>query len=146
MQRVGLMSDSMPSKIKLISVDLDSHPSVSSGIKALLKQDVDLVWTTPDPAVYNSTTVKALLMECLKQRVPVFGFSHSLVRAGSAFGVGIDPKAQGTRIAKMIRLGTIDEHYSPELMVAVNEIVVGRIKFKLSSAIRNRAEVVFDSD
>lgn len=144
--RIKAMADSMPSNFELISVDLDQHKSVSNGIKSLIEKDVDLIWTTPDPAVYNSATVKALLMECLKQRIPLFGFSHSLVRAGSTFGIGINPSSQGARIAQMIHRGTIDLHHSPELTLAINKIVADRIQFKFNSAIRNRAEVVFDSD
>lgn len=145
-RRVEAMSASIPSDMELITIDLDAHSSVSVGIKALLDRNVDLVWTTPDPAVYNSAMVKALLMECLQNRLPVFGFSHSLVRAGSAFGVGIEPESQGARIAAMIIAGSINEHHSPELTLAINEIVSDRIKFKFDSDFRKQAGVIFNAD
>jgi len=145
-RRIKAMSDSIPADMELVTIDLDAHNSVSSGIDALLDREIDLVWTTPDPAVYNSAMVKALLMECLQRRVPVFGFSHSLVRAGSVFGVGIEPKTQGSRIARMIITGAINEHHSPELTLAINEIVAERINFKLDASLRKQAGVVFESD
>ncbi len=140
---VQRMRDSLPAGWELVAVDLDSVKSASQGIKDLLKKDVDLVWTTADPSVYNSSTIKALLIESIRKRVPVFGFSHSLVRAGATFGIGIDPGEQGAQAAVLAIRNAINEHLFAKPQVAVNVIVADRIRFKIPSSLLRLAEVVF---
>jgi len=144
--RIETVKDTIPVDMKIIAVDLDSHGSVSSAIKKLLSLDVDIVWTMPDPAVYNSAMVKTLLLECIRKRVPVFGFSHSIVKAGSTLGVGIDPAQQGDRVSEMLISESSNTHISPQLILALNEIVAERIKFKFNSETLQKAELVFNAD
>jgi len=136
----------LPASWELVTVDLDSTKSESAGIKDLLKKKIDLVWTVPDPAVFNSSTIKALLIDSLRKEVPVFGFSHSLVRAGAIFGIGIDPKDQGVHIAQLVTNEAIDLHLQADLQFAVNLIVAERIKLRLPGPFIDQAEMVYRSE
>jgi ABC-type uncharacterized transport system substrate-binding protein len=133
----------LPTSWELVTIDLDSTKSESEGIKDLLKKKIDLVWTVPDPAVFNSSTIKALLIDSLRKEVPVFGFSHSFVRAGAVFGIGIDPKDQGVDIALLLLDGASDQHRQAELHYAVNLIVAGRIKIRLPGFFVDQAQTVY---
>jgi ABC-type uncharacterized transport system substrate-binding protein len=136
----------IPTSWELIAVDLDSANSDSTGIKELLGRKIDIVWTIPDPSVYNSATIKVLLLESLRKEIPVFGFSHALVRAGATFGIGIDPSEQGKFAAKLVVNQATDQHLAASPQLAVNEIVADRISFKLPKSIIRNADVVFKSD
>jgi ABC-type uncharacterized transport system substrate-binding protein len=52
-----------------------------------LKGQVDLVWCIPDGLLYNSVTIKPLILASLENRLPLVGFSESFARAGAALGV-----------------------------------------------------------
>jgi ABC-type uncharacterized transport system substrate-binding protein len=52
-----------------------------------LKDQVDLVLCFPDASLYNSATVKPLVLASLRYRLPLVGFSESFVRAGAAVGI-----------------------------------------------------------
>jgi putative ABC transport system substrate-binding protein len=52
-----------------------------------LKGLVDLVWCIPDGLLYNSVTIKPLILASLENRLPLIGFSESFARAGAALGV-----------------------------------------------------------
>lgn len=136
----------MPETWSLTAIDLDTEGSISGAIKALFKSDIDLVWTSADPAVYNTTLIKALLLESLRQKTPVFGFSHMLVRAGAAMGIGINPGEQGKRLAGMLDRREIDVHAPPSLHLAINLIVADRISIDFDNKFERRAEIVYKAD
>ncbi len=52
-----------------------------------LKGQVDFVWCLPDGALYNSATIKPLILASIENRLPLIGFSESFARAGAAVGV-----------------------------------------------------------
>jgi putative ABC transport system substrate-binding protein len=66
-----------------------------------LKDHVDLVLCFPDAALYNSATVKPLVLASLRYRLPLIGFSESFVRAGAVAGVYPDFREAGTRAAEL---------------------------------------------
>jgi ABC-type uncharacterized transport system substrate-binding protein len=140
------LQQEMPANIELVSVDLDSSDTVSRSIKGLLSQDVDIVWTVPDTAVYNTAVIKALLLESLRSNTPVFGFSHALVKAGATLGVGIDPSEQGNALARLVSKEAIDIHLSATSTIAINTVASERIGLKFTREILNLAEVVYDGE
>jgi ABC-type uncharacterized transport system substrate-binding protein len=52
-----------------------------------LKGQVDFVLCPPDGTLYNSATVRPLILASLEIRLPVVGFSASFVRTGAVAGV-----------------------------------------------------------
>ena len=144
--RIKRVQDSLTGSLRLEIVDINAHNSVSDAIKELLARDIDLIWTIPDPAVYKPAMVKSLLIESLKKRIPVYGFSHSIVRAGSTFGIGIEPTTQGARLSTLINSNATDQHLSPRLSVAINTVVASRIDFKFNDRFLDNVEKTFGSD
>jgi len=140
---IAEMKSVLPAGWELIAIDLDQVKSESQGIKDLLKAKVDIVWTTPDTSTYNHSMVKALLLGSIRKKIPVFGFSQSLVEAGATFGVGIDPSQQGHQIATMVSNDQINQHPDATPVIAINLIAAKRIGIKLSESFISRGDVVF---
>ena len=65
-----------------------------------LKGRVQLALTLPDGLLYNSATVKALVMASLEHNLPLIGFSAAFVRAGAAAGVFADFRDAGRQAAE----------------------------------------------
>lgn len=55
-----------------------------------LRSRVDLVWCPPNAQLYNSATLKPLLIASLTNRLPIIGFSEQFVQAGALFGGSAD--------------------------------------------------------
>jgi hypothetical protein len=85
-----------------LSVQLMEVSGPANLLKAFLsfKGKADLVLTLPDNALYNSATVKPLVMASLEERIPIIGFSAAFVRAGAAAGVFADFHEAGRQAAE----------------------------------------------
>jgi len=70
---------------------------------ASLRNHADLVWCLPDGALYNSTTVKPLILASLDERLPLIGFSESFVKAGAAVGIYPDFREVGVQAGEAAR-------------------------------------------
>jgi len=66
-----------------------------------LKSRVDLVWCPPNAQLYNSATLKPLLMASLTNRLPIIGFSEQFVEAGALFGGSADFADVGRQTAAL---------------------------------------------
>jgi ABC-type uncharacterized transport system substrate-binding protein len=93
-----------------------------------LRDKVDLFVAVPDGTLYNSATVKPLIMASLENRVPVVGFSASFVRAGAALGIYPDfhdVGAQTGDVTAQALGGELVKDQSPRrLIVGLNPKVV----------------------
>jgi len=67
-----------------------------------LKGRADLVVAEPDAELYNSATVKPLVLASLDQRLPIVGFSAGFVRAGALVGVYPDFRELGRQTGELI--------------------------------------------
>ena len=68
-----------------------------------LKGQVDLVWCMPDGMLYNSVTIKPLILASLENRLPLIGFSESFARAGAALGIYPDFRDIGLETGEVAR-------------------------------------------
>jgi putative ABC transport system substrate-binding protein len=66
-----------------------------------LKGQVDFVWCMPDGMLYNSATIKPLILASIENRLPLIGFSESFARAGAALGVFPDFHDVGQQTAEI---------------------------------------------
>ena len=136
----------LPENWSLESIDVDKAGSASKSIDLLFGRDIDLVWTSADAAVYNSSLVKALLLRALREHVPVFGFSHALVRAGAPIGVGFVPDNQGERVARLIVENRLGVHEPSDPDLAINYTVLSRINLDLDNSFIRKAKVKYGDD
>jgi putative ABC transport system substrate-binding protein len=68
-----------------------------------LRGQVDFVVCPPDGTLYNSTTVRPLILASLENRLPVIGFSESFVRSGAVVAVYPDYFDVGSEAGELAR-------------------------------------------
>ncbi|MGD0299630.1 MAG: ABC transporter substrate binding protein [Bryobacteraceae bacterium] len=68
-----------------------------------LRGQVDFVVCPPDGTLYNSTTVRPLILASLENRLPVIGFSESFVRSGAVAAVYPDYFDVGSQAGELAR-------------------------------------------
>jgi len=126
-------------RLAIVAEDVARCDSFTEALDRLFSRDVDVLWMIADPAVYNAGTVRATLIRALRQRTPVFGFSASLVRAGAAMGVQIDPADQGRRLAELAREALQRQNpvqaakaLAPRALFVYNPTVVEKMRSRFS--------------
>jgi ABC-type uncharacterized transport system substrate-binding protein len=105
---------------------------------ASFKGQVDFVWCLPDGSLYNSATIKPLILASLNDRLPLIGFSESFTRAGAAVGVYADFRDIGVQTGEAARqvlegqaVRSIDG--PRRLRVAVNQSVLRLLGLRYAS-------------
>jgi putative ABC transport system substrate-binding protein len=102
-----------------------------------LKEQVDTVLCFPDATLYNSATIKPLVLASLRYRLPLVGFSENFVRAGAALGVYPDFHEVGARSAELIQK-VLSGHavarieYPRKFRIAVNQNITRLLGFGYS--------------
>lgn len=134
-----------PTGLVLEAVDVASYANASAAIDALVAKSPDCIWTRPDPAVYDSAVVRAVLLTGLRQSTPVFGYSAAVVRAGALIGVAVSPEDQGETAAMMALDKTSDDRTMAPARwdSAVNIEVADRLGVSLPPDVLKGAKVVF---
>jgi len=99
----------------------------------------DFVLTLPDSQLYNSATVKPLVLASIENRLPLIGFSASFVRAGAAVGVFPDFKSVGAQTAELIQRCVAGHECTARetprvLVTAVNQRVARLIGLQFSES------------
>lgn len=138
----------LPQGWKLETVAIDLQESPAAAIDLLLSRKIDVVWTTPDTAIWNEATVRSLLLTTLRRRVPVFGFSTAFVRAGALLGVGLEPATQGKQAAALVRdflnQKTMTNAVIPPIFdLSLNLVVAQKLSLTLPPTVVQRAKHIF---
>ncbi len=142
----------LPASLTLHAVDLAKTESVATAIDQLLADKVDIVWTAPDPTVFDSATVRTLLLRALRANTPVFGFSDSFVRAGALLGINVDPARQGAQASDLLLARLRDGQnpdgtmpLPPDFTVGVNLTVANHLQLTLPDAVVKEAKLVVEA-
>jgi len=109
-------------------VDLSKPEELLTAVRSL-KGRVDLVVCLPDGTLYNSATVKPLILAALESHLPIVGFSQNFVRAGAALGVYPDFRDIGAQTAEIAQKQLAGQPAGPvegprKLVVGVNQRVM----------------------
>jgi putative tryptophan/tyrosine transport system substrate-binding protein len=153
-RQIQRILDALPRGWQLASVPIDQSSSIADAIDDLTKRHVDVVWTAPDSTIYDTASVRALLLATLRTNTPVFGFSPAFVRAGALVGIGVDPQAQGQQVAGLTLqvLQTPDsktiQQINPagKFQIAVNLIVADKLGLQLPQDLVHRATYTFKEE
>lgn len=65
-------------------------------------EDNKVLLAITDPLIYNSHTVKNILLTAYRHRKPVIGYSDSFVQAGAVAAIYTSPESAGDRAAEII--------------------------------------------
>jgi len=83
-----------------VVIDCDGPADLLQALAAL-KGRVDLVLCPPDADLYNSVTIKPLILASLEHRLPIIGFSSAFVRAGAVAGIYPDYREIGRQTGEL---------------------------------------------
>lgn len=146
--------EALPRDWSLEAVPVERYGSIAAAIDDLTGRHVDLVWTTLDSGIYDTASVRTLLLSALRNNCAVFGFSPAFVRAGALLGIGVDPAAQGRQAASLalrVLRGPNDRSIPriqppAQFQIAVNLIVADKIGVQLATDVVGRATYVFKAE
>jgi ABC-type uncharacterized transport system substrate-binding protein len=129
---------------------VNDYPTVAAAIEALMQRPIDIAWTTADQKLYDTACVRSLLLSGVRSKIPVWGYSLPLVRAGALLGVGVEPAAQGRQAADLVIKTMKDpggfkmQSIGPDrFQIGVNLIVAEQIGVDIPDSVSHRATFLF---
>jgi putative ABC transport system substrate-binding protein len=150
-EQVTRLRSLLPSDWRLEAIEIDQFSSVAESIDNLFAKPIDVVWTSPDSSIFTEATVRTLLLNALRKRVPVFGFSPAFVRAGGLLGIGINPLSQGAQSATIVlqqlasQSDPVGELVPPAFEIEINLIVAHKLSIELPAELVSRATHVYQA-
>ncbi|MCK5707001.1 MAG: hypothetical protein KAI43_05055 [Candidatus Aureabacteria bacterium] len=161
-QRIGVIYD--PSKsgytiaraiktsqrlgLEVYEVPVKSSPEVPQALSKL-EGTIEVLFAIVDDTVYRSSTMGHILLRCLKRKTPVFGFSHTITKAGAIFSTYIDFDSIGKVAAERIKMlldGTTCEEipfkFTNKWRYSLNLAVAERLNIEISHNIIVNADKI----
>lgn len=116
------------------------------GVLAELLEDSQVLLAIPDAEIYRSDTIRNILLETYRAKVPVIGISPAYVRAGALCAIFSTPKQIASQAAEAIeqfsQTGRLPaSQYAREFEVAVNVQVPRSLGLPIKDAEQLRIEV-----
>ena len=87
--------------IQLIAAGIEGPAQLPDALRALLSQ-AELLLLLPDQAVVTEESIPLLLNSTLDAKVPVFGFSSTLVQRGALGALVVEPQDIGEQAGRMV--------------------------------------------
>lgn len=84
---------------------VEAQADATGGLFAAIKQvvnDSEVMLALPDAQVYNSNSIRNILMAAMRQQVPVVAFSPAYVRAGAVLAMYQTPAQAGFQAAGLL--------------------------------------------
>ncbi len=132
-------------RFRLYEQIVDRQHSLASALSDLLDES-EVLLVLPDAQVYNSDTIRNILLETYRRQVPMIGLSPAYVRAGALCAVYSTPQQTAKEAVNMIEqfaaTGRLPaSQYSTEFEVSVNAQVARSLGLVVTDAEKLRAEI-----
>jgi ABC-type uncharacterized transport system substrate-binding protein len=106
----------------------------------------DVLLALPDAEIYNTSTIRNVLLATYRSKVPLVGFSAAYVKAGALCAVYSTPAQIAAQSAAIIREFSVSRllpsaQYAKDFEVSVNEQVARSLGLNIKSAIQVRSEM-----
>ena len=126
-----------------------SSAAGSSGLHAALQELLlgsDVLLALPDAGIYNTATIRNILLATYRNKVPLIGFSPGYVKAGALCAVYSTPEQIAAQTIGIIQdyaeTHTLPAaHYAKEFEVSVNDQVARSLGLHIRSASQLRSEM-----
>lgn len=86
--------------INLIPVMIDSEKEIPQAIDSVCRVS-DALWSVADHTVYTPQSTRHIILQTLRNQIPMMGFSRSLVEAGGLFTLDFDFKDIGSQAGEI---------------------------------------------
>jgi putative ABC transport system substrate-binding protein len=137
-------------KCKLYERSFDDAKSDTSSPMYTALQELlvssDVLLALPDVEIYNSSTIRNILLATYRNRVPLIGLSSAYVKAGALAAIYSTPEQIAIQSVGLVR--TFAEthmlppaQYAKDFEVSVNEQVAHSLGLNVKSATQLRAEI-----
>lgn len=129
-----------------VNVRTAAEPSgLAAGLSEVLAVS-DVLLVLPDAEIYRSDTIRNILLETYRQRVPMIGLSQNYVRAGALCAVYSTPQQFAEQTARVVsefakHRKLPDYQYPQEFEVSVNTQVARSLGLTIKSAEQLRTEI-----
>ncbi len=112
--QIGVMYSTVPMELPQLKRELSnrglnlntqivsSAQPLHEALHALL-QNSEVLLALPDPTVYNSSTIRNILLSTYRSNVPLVGFSPAYVKAGALCALYSSPTHIATQAAALVR-------------------------------------------
>lgn len=132
--RRALKARDLDLREQAVSPDLPLHEALRT-----LLQGSDVLLALPDPAIYNSSTIRNILLATYRSNVPLVGFSPGYVKAGALCALYSSPAHIAAQTAALVRrfnqTRTLPSaQYPQEFEVLLNEQVARSLGMQTRNA------------
>jgi putative tryptophan/tyrosine transport system substrate-binding protein len=124
--------------LKLYEQEVNTDQPLFEALQDVLEHS-DVLLSLPAPTIYNSSTLRNILVSTYQTGIPLVGFSSSYVKAGAMCAVFSSPAQIATQasaaILKFGETGSLPPAQYPKFYeIAVNERVAQSLNIKIQSA------------
>lgn len=91
---------SKPLGIKILPIKIESEKDIPWAIDSICKA-ADALWSIADNNIYTPQSTKHIILQTLRNRIPIMGFSQALVQAGGLFTLDFDFKDIGRQAGEI---------------------------------------------
>jgi ABC-type uncharacterized transport system substrate-binding protein len=132
-------------KLELNERIQDTESGLNSALQELLESS-DVLLALPDAKIYNTGTIRNILLSTYRSRVPLIGFSPAYVKAGALCAVFSTPEQIAVQSVAMIQEYAESRtlppaQYAKEFEVLVNEQVARSLGLDIKNASQLRSEI-----
>ncbi len=137
-----------PDYMTVIVPDEIRNSERAGHVKRLINTSPDVIWTYPDSNVFHMITMKMVLLESIRRKIPVFGYSENVVKAGALMGVTVESRDQGRQLAEMVRAviageELVERHRNASFKPVFNLAVADIIGVEIPENILSQAKYVY---
>lgn len=86
--------------LKLHAIKIESQKDIPQAIDSLC-QTVDAFWSVADHNIYTPQSTRHIILQTLRYRIPMMGFSRALLEAGGLFALDFDFKDIGRQAGEI---------------------------------------------
>ena len=137
--------------LELVPIAVETEAEVVDKI-ANLDGKIDLLWSVADPTVFTPQSVRYILLNTLRSRIPFIGLSPSYVRAGALLSLSCDYRDVGRQAgeqAVQVLQGSKPQHvpmtYPRTVSTYLNLNTEKTLNLKIADPVREAAEIDSDS-
>jgi ABC-type uncharacterized transport system substrate-binding protein len=129
----------------LVAQAVQPDDSLANKLEEMLAQS-DILLAVPDSRIYNSSTIRNILLGSYRRGIPVVGLSAAYVSAGALCAVFSTPEQQAAQAAGMVseflHRGTLPSPRFPQLyQIALNAEVARSMRLTIRSVEALRIEI-----
>lgn len=135
-------------KMRLGTCQLADPRSLPSGLRALSLSHAGII-LPPDPGIMNNAVIESIMLASFRSRLPIAGFSESLVKRGAAFAYVITPEHLASELAALVDMLVANPHTQENMSefssweLILNQTVLNKFGIKIPEEIKTKAKKLF---